>query len=143
MTPDERAIEALAEALDAVPNIVTSGWGYTPDEHLAECRKLAPDIWNAIDRDALRAALTDSQTAALEAALEAWGIYSRGDLDMTFRQAEEDAEKRVLAEVRREVEELTTHEFIDSYEPGTTWLAVDRADVLRLLGDQEVRRPGG
>lgn len=101
MTPDERAVAALAEALDAVPNIVTSGWGYTPDEHLAECRKLAPAIWNAIDRDAIRAAL--------------------------------------LADVRREVEELPTHEFIDSYEHGTTWLAVDRGDVLRLLGDP--RRP--
>lgn len=85
MSPEERAIEALAEALH--PEYWDDPWDEADEGEMATDRYSAAAIWSRIDRDALRAAL--------------------------------------LADLRREVEELMTH--------------VNRAAVLRLLGDP--RRP--
>ena len=40
----ERAESLLAEALHATPGIITSGFGYTPAEHIAKCKEKAPAI---------------------------------------------------------------------------------------------------
>jgi hypothetical protein len=48
---------------------------------------------------------------------------------------EAEARQQERERLRAEVETFMVHEFIDDYEAGTMWYAIDRASVLALLAE--------
>ena len=132
------AEQVLAEALDSTHGIVTSGRGFTPDEHLTRCREVSPALLAALrahpQRHLLAAALLPEMVSVLDHLLQ--DHSHRAMSPSCTAQADGMA---LLAALRGEQDLLAKSQGWDEYSQAH-WDRYDRHTALRWLTPERLAR---
>jgi hypothetical protein len=78
----------------------------------------------------------DGAGCILAALPEGWWLSD--DIRGVWAAGAKAGRRQERERLRAAVEDLYEHEFIDDYEKGTIWNAVDKADVLALIAEPAV-----